>query len=302
VSQVTQHGRRELDSASRARDRAPRTVAVGVVLSLALTLALVAGCGRAPSPTAADDSTGVRAELVVYAATSTRDALQTFQATYQREHAVDLVFNFGSSGDLARQLVAAGRADVFLSADEHEMDRVEAEGLVAPGTRRSLLSNQLVVIEPADEPSCFTAPFEPAQLAGERVARVSLANVDTVPAGRYAKAWLQRVGVWDAVAARVLPGVDVRAALAAVEAGAADAGIVYRSDVARTQRARVVFAVPLEEGPRISYPIAAIAGRASHEASANFIDALSSPDAREVFEAHGFLVPVGPPGADSGPR
>jgi molybdate transport system substrate-binding protein len=260
---------------------------------VALLLTLPWGCsGESQS------APGSRVELTVYAATSTRDALQALEGPYEREHAVDLVFNFGSSGDLSKQIVAAAKADVFLSADEREMDRLEQAQLVAAGTRRALLSNQLAVIEPADGPSLFAQPFEPSQLADPRIERLSLANVETVPAGRYAKAWLERAGIWRDVSERVLPGVDVRATLAAVESGGAQAGIVYRTDVARSNRARIVFAVPVEEGPRISYPVAAIAGRPREAEARTLVDFLASPSARAVFEEFGFVARVpGPAGA-----
>src|SRR6185503_2240199 len=126
-------------------------------------------------------------------------------------------------------------ADLFFSADEKELDRVEQAGLIEAGTRRSLLSNQLVVIESGGAAaSIFHAPFTPEQLAGSELELLSLGNTDTVPAGKYAKAWLQSRGVWDQVASRILPGIDVRAALAAVESGGARAGIVYRTDAARS--------------------------------------------------------------------
>jgi len=254
-----------------------------LVLASLVPAVLAPACGEArPSP--------APVELAVYAATSTRDALLGLELAYEREHGVELVFNFGSSGDLSRQIVAAAQADVFLSADEKEMDRVEEAKLVAAGTRRALLSNQLVVIEPADAPSLFTAPFEPAQLADPRVALLSLADVETVPAGRYARAWLEKTGVWSGVSARVLPGVDVRAALGAVESGGAQAGIVYRTDAARSARARVVFAVPMDEGPKISYPVAVLAGRPHDEQARAFAAFLASPGARKVFEQFGFVV------------
>ena len=241
------------------------------------------GCAQEASPAPP------RVELAVYAATSTRDALQGIELVYEKRHAVDLVFNFGSSGDLSKQIVAAAQADVFLSADDREMDKVEHAQLLVPGTRRALLSNQLVVIEPADGPSIFRAPFEPAQLASPGVERLSLANVETVPAGRYAKAWLEQAGVWKDVAERVLPGVDVRAALAAVESAGAQAGIVYRTDVARSKKARVVFAVPPDQGPRISYPLALIAGRPAGKEARAFAEFLGSPEACAVFEETGFV-------------
>lgn len=241
-----------------------------------------------PACGADSESEGAVVEVVVYAATSTRDVLLELEEDYERSHGVELTFNFGSSGDLARQIVAAAQADVFLSADEQEMDRVEAAELLLAGTRRSLLSNQLVVVEPADSPSCFAAPFDPAQLARPEVERLSLADVESVPAGRYAKAWLEGRGIWDAVVSRVLPGVDARAALAAVESGGAQAGIVYRSDAARSSRARIVHEVPLDEGPEISYPVAVLADR-THAAQARaFAEFLASPAARATFEARGF--------------
>ena len=131
------------------------------VVSVAfVTLAASIGCSERAEEA---NAKGKRVELAVYAATSTREALRSLATAYERDHAVYLTFNFGSSSDLSRQLVAAAKADVFLSADEKEMDEVETAGLVASGTRRPLLSNQLVVVEPADGLSLLTAPFEPSQ-------------------------------------------------------------------------------------------------------------------------------------------
>lgn len=256
--------------------------------ALVALLALVAspGCGGESEERKAE---GTPVELVVYAATSTRDALQAIETVYERDHGVDLTFNFGSSGDLSNQIVAAAKADVFISADEKEMDEVEAAQLVASGTRRPLLSNQLVVIEPAGGPSIFATPFEPSQLASADVELLSLGDVETVPAGRYAKAWLEERGIWNDVSDRILPGVDVRAALAAVESGGAQAGIVYRTDVARSRKARVVHAVPMDEGPQISYPIAVVAGRPNATEAQAFVDFLASPGARATFEEFGFV-------------
>lgn len=249
----------------------------------AAVLALAAGCSGEPR------SPGARVELAVYAAASSREALLELEPIYEERHAVDLLFNFGSSGDLAKQIVAAVRADVFLSADEKEMDFVARAQLVADGSRRDLLANQLVVIEPSDGGSRFSEPFTPAQLAQVEIRLLSLADVAAVPAGRYAKDWLERAGVWSSVAARVLPGIDVRAALAAVESGGAQAGIVYRTDAAVSPRVRIVHEVPLEQGPRITYPAAVVATR-PHELEARaFVEFLASPTAGAVFDAHGFV-------------
>lgn len=263
----------------------PRRASVSFAL-LATMLAVAAGCSRESGT--GSPSSAHKVELVVYAATSTRDALQALEPAYEKDHLVDLVFAFGSSGDLAKQIVAAAKAHVFLSADEKEMDVVQTAGLVAAGSRRDLLANQLVVIEPAGSASVFAQPFAAAQLAAPSIRRLSLGDPATVPAGRYAKEWLEKTGAWKDVAERVLPGVDVRAALAAVESGAAQAGIVYRTDAARSTKARVVHVVPKDEGPRIAYPVAAIAGRAEEVEARAFVAYLASPVALAVFDGYGF--------------
>ncbi|HVQ26234.1 MAG TPA: molybdate ABC transporter substrate-binding protein, partial [Planctomycetota bacterium] len=229
-----------------------------------------------------------RPELVVYAAASLRDVLQELAPAAEAGSDARLVFNFGSSGDLARQILAADAADLFFSADEREMERVASAGRIEPATRRALLANELVVIEPADErPSLFRTPFEPAQLAD--LPQVSLADPESVPAGRYARAWLEARGAWAAVAPKVVPAVDVRAALAAVESGALRAGIVYRTDAARSTRVRVVFAVPSTEGPEIRYPLAVLKGRPEAGRARELALYLASEEALAVFARHGFV-------------
>ncbi len=232
------------------------------------------------------------AELQVYAAASLRDVLLELEPGLEAILGADLLINLGSSGDLARQIVAGAPADVFLSADEREMDRVAVLGLLEASTRRDFLSNHLVVVEPledsADWKSIFTQPFDPGQLAGGRIERLSLANVETVPAGRYAKAWLEARGVWSSVAKRVLPAIDVRAATAAVESGGAQAGIVYRTDASRSARVSVVFEVPRSEGPAIVYPAAALRRSADSARARRMLELLSERSARAIFERHGF--------------
>ena len=265
-------------------------VLTALVLAGALGPSEALGARPARTPSVAGDPV----ELTIYAAASTRDVLAALDAKYTKEHAVKFVFNFGSSGDLSKQIVAGNKADVFLSADEKEMDRVADEKLLLDGSRKALLSNQLVVIEPLDPEkpaaSLFTKPFAAEQLARAEIKLLSLANTETVPAGRYAKEWLDKKGQWAAVKERVLPGVDVSAALAAVESAGAQAGIVYRTDAARSKKVRVVFAVPLEEGPKITYPVAVLKDRPHVAEAKAFVEYLGGPAAREVFEQDGFIV------------
>jgi molybdate transport system substrate-binding protein len=236
------------------------------------------------------------AEITVYAAASLRESLQEIAADYEKANPVKVVFNFGSSGDLARQILAANKADLFFSADEKEMDRVASDGRIEEGTRKSILSNQLVVIEwidPEDPPSSFFIPgaFQPVYLTRPHIRRLALADPEAVPAGRYAKAWLEKRKVWPAVRDRVLPGVDVRAALASVESGAAQAGIVYRTDAKISKKVRVVFEVPLDEGPFIAYVLGVLKQRPNAAEVHRFADHLASEPAQKVFERFGFVVP-----------
>lgn len=251
---------------------------------------LVAACGRSGGDAA-------RVELAVYAAASTRDALEELRQDAQAASGAELVFNFGASGTLARQIAAGGKADLFLAAGEDEMDQLEAAGLLQPGTRVGLLSNQLVVVEPSGAPSWFSAPFDARQLASEQLRLLAIGDPAFVPAGKYAQRWLEARGVWSKLEQRLLRTVDARAALAAVESAAVQAGIVYRSDAARSAKVRIVHAVPLDEASRIVYPLAVLRG-ARADAARACLRHLSSAAARDTFERSGFVFL--PATADSG--
>jgi len=230
-------------------------------------------------------------DISVYAASSLRDALVAAAPACERATGTRLVFNFAASNLLARQILAAHKADLFLSADQDWMDRVQDAGLVESATRRTLLSNRLVVVAPAGS---GLAIHEPVDLAGPDVRRLSLAQPDAVPAGKYASAWLRSVGVWSRLESRVVPALDVRAALAAVETGAADAGIVYASDAATAHDVEVVYQVPPAVGPRIAYPAAAMKGRPYVPEATAVIGCLGGPEATRVFERYGFGTPTVP--------
>jgi molybdate transport system substrate-binding protein len=203
--------------------------------------------------------------LLVFAAASTSDAMTEVSRLFGKP----VRFSFGSSGDLARQIEAGAPADVFLSADVARMDRLEKGGHVR--SRRDLLKNKLVVI---------TAP---GSTLGDltQVNRLAIGDPSNVPAGAYAKEYLERVGLWASVSSRVVPTLDVRAALAAVETGAADAAIVYRTDVSKN--VRVAFE-PAEQ-PKIVYPLGVLT-RASEHADA--FAAFCAGEGRAVFDRHGF--------------
>lgn len=258
--------------------------------ALLSTVLLSAACSKFEPGSAAPTDAAPR-EVTVFAATSLRDALQEVAPDFESTHGAKVVFAFGSSGDLSKQIVTVDRADVFLSADEKEMDRVATAARIEVGTRRDLFANRLVVIEPVDGASgAFAREFSAAQLGDARITRWSLANVETVPAGRYAKAWLEAVGAYESIRERVVPAVDVRAALAAVESGACTAGIVYATDAVRSKRVRVVHSVPAADGPVIRYPGAVVTNGSAHDLGLAFLQFLTTSEVSAVFERHGFAV------------
>lgn len=230
---------------------------------------------------------GQAAELNVFAAASLTDALQEVAAAYEKETGDRLVLNLGASSTLARQIQEGAPADLFLSADEEKMDGLEKQKLLLPGTRKSVLSNTLVVVVPDDSSLRIAGPKD---LAAPSIRALALAEPRSVPAGIYAKEYLRKAGAWSQVADRVVPTENVRAALAAVAAGNVDAGIVYRTDARIAKRVRVAYEVPRAQGPAISYPFAVLAGSRRPEAARKLLVYLASPKAAAVFRKHGFLI------------
>jgi molybdate transport system substrate-binding protein len=228
------------------------------------------------------------ADLQVFAAASLTDALREISAEYEKTATGDKpVLNLGASSTLARQIQEGAPADLFLSADEAKMDGLEKRKLLLPGTRRSVLSNTLVVVVPVDSNLKISGP---ADLAAASVRAIAIAEPQSVPAGIYAKEYLKRKGLWNKVIDRVVPTENVRAALAAVESGNVDAGIVYKTDAGISKKVRIAYEVPKAEAPNISYPFAVLADSERKEAARRFLDFLISPPSLAVFRKYGFLV------------
>ncbi len=225
-------------------------------------------------------------EVTVFAAASLSDALRELAALHQKATGDTVRLNLGASSILARQIQEGAPADLFFSADEAKMDDLARAGLIEAVTRRSLLSNSLVIVVAADGgPPLESAP----DLARPAVRRVAIAEPETVPAGIYAREYLRRIGLWEKVAGKMIPTENVRAALAAVESGDVDAGIVYRTDALSSARVRIAFGVPRAEGPKISYPIALVKGGANPEGARRFLALLASPAGKSVFAKYGFI-------------
>jgi molybdate transport system substrate-binding protein len=227
------------------------------------------------------------ATLRVSAATSLTDVLQAMASVYQTQTGDTLVFNFGASSLLVRQIQEGAPADLFISADEQKMDQLQHAHLIVAGSRRSILSNTLVIVIPGDSRLTIASP---ADLAGRSVRNIALAETQSVPAGIYAKQYLRQLGLWGKVVGKVIPTNNVRSALAAVESGNADAGIVYKTDALISKGVRVAYEVPLSVGPDISYPAAVVADSKQQAAAQRLLDFLQSPPAQEIFKKYGFVV------------
>lgn len=226
------------------------------------------------------------AEINVFAAASLTNVLSEIGRAWEHRTGDRVLFNFGASSMLARQIEEGAPADLFASADELRMNQLEARHLIDRASRRSLLSNTLVIVVPASE---GMTPLTPAQLATPQIASLALAEPLTVPAGMYAREYLTRKGLWSRIAAKVIPTSSVRAALAAVESGNADAAIVYRTDALSSPRVRIAFEVTGPDAPKIAYPFALVIGDHPPSApAARFLAYLRSEPSLRLFRKHGF--------------
>ncbi len=235
----------------------------------------------------------VRAEaaaLTVHAAAILTDALKEVAADYQQERGVTVRLNFDASSILARQIEEGAPGDLFISADEAKMDQLAKKSLLAPGTRRTLLTNTLVVVVPQESRLSLGSA---ADLAGSAVKKIAVAQPSTVPAGIYTKAYLTKVHLWEEIAPKVVPTQNVRAALAAVESGNVEAGFVYKTDALISQRVKIALEISAADGPAITYPVAVLAGSSDLAAAKDFLAYLNGQKARATFQKYGFaLAPV----------
>lgn len=225
-------------------------------------------------------------EILVSAAASLTDALKEISGGYQAKAKHRVKFNFGPSSGLARQIDQGAPVDLFFSADVPQMENLDKKGRLEPGTRKNLLSNRLVIIVPADSKVAVSTPVD---LLKSDIKRIALAEPTTVPAGVYSSEYLAARGLWNKLQTKLLPVQDVRATLAAVESGNVDAGFVYKTDAIISEQVKIAYEVPTGQGPDITY-VAAIVRESKRKAAArDFLNYLSSPAGRAVFEKFGFV-------------
>ncbi|MBN8995558.1 MAG: molybdate ABC transporter substrate-binding protein [Rhizobiales bacterium] len=249
---------------------------------LALALAGLVASPMAAAPAAADD-------VIVFAAASLKNALDDVAAAYKAETGKTVSINYAGSNVLAKQIEQAAPADVFFSADLAWMDYLQEKNLIQIDTRRTLLGNKLVLVAAKDSTAAIDlAPgANLADLLGKD-GKLAMANIDSVPAGKYGKAALTKLGLWDSVSANVVQADNVRAALAFVAKGEAPLGIVYQTDANAEPDVKVIAAFPADSHAPIVYPVALTAASKNPDAKA-FLDYLESDKAKPAYEKQGFV-------------
>lgn len=238
----------------------------------------VASCGNAHTP-------NQPITLTISAAISLKAPLQAIGASYERNHPEEhVVCNFGASGTLQHQIEQGAPVDIFISAGETQMDALEKDNLLVPGTRRDLLGNQLVLIVPTRERNIkdFT------DLTKSGVKSIAVGDPQVVPAGMYAKETLEHLGLLPKILSKLVYAEDVRQALAYVETGNADAGLVYATDARISTAVRVVATAPDDSHLPILYPIALLKDSKSPQAARTLLDAIESSESLSEFEKYGF--------------
>ena len=228
-------------------------------------------------------------EITVFAAASLTNALSEAGPAFEQKEKHPVRFSFASSSALAKQIENGAPANIFISADQEWMDYLEQRKLIAEGSRVDLLGNRLVLIAPAN--STLSLELKPGVNLSEILSGGLLAtgDPDHVPVGKYARAALGKLAVWEGLDGRIARADSVRAALALVERAECPLGIVYATDAAGSRKVKVVGTFPADSHPPIVYPAALVKGKDT-PAARSLLEFLKSPAARPIFEKQGFAV------------
>ena len=248
-----------------------------------LFLLLVASTGCESSSYGVPHMDKYRLVVTVFAAVSTTNAMEEVSESFTRATGFRIQANYAASSTLAQQIALGAEPDVFLSANVAWADHIQT----LTAKRRNLLGNRLVVVVPSNSEFDLQSPED---LLRQEVEHLALADTDSVPAGRYARQALIELDLWNRLEARVVPGKDVRHALLYVETGVAEAGIVYATDAAVSNKVKVVLDVPVGLTEPVVYPAMLLECGADKSAARRFYDFLGSPEATRIFEKYGFTV------------
>ena len=262
---------------------------------LAMFILALAGCSAPSTPSAPSSTPSAgagtppaqdQAELMVSAAASLTDALQELKPLFEKNHpGVTVTYVLGSSGKLATQIEQGAPSDLFLSASKKEMDKLDEKQLIEKESRIDFARNQLVLVISKDR-LVPVSSFEDLQAGA--VQHIAVGQPDSVPAGRYAKETLEHLQLWEPLSEKMVFASDVRQVLTFVESGNAEAGIVYSSDAASSDRVQVAAAANPEWHQPIVYPGAVIQGSPRAQLARDFLASLSSEEGREILKKYGF--------------
>jgi molybdate transport system substrate-binding protein len=228
-------------------------------------------------------------EITISAAISLKNAFEDIGRIFQEKNPGGrLLFNFGGSGDLARQIEAGAPVDVFASAAQKDMDDLDQKDVIVKGTRKDFAGNSLVLIIPTKS-AIHLASFN--DLRREEIQKIAIGNPKTVPAGRYAEEVLRYFNLWDGIKDRLIFGENVRQVLDYVARGEVDAGMVYSTDaLVRAKEVRIVAEAPEQSHRPVVYPIAVVKGSKKEALAKEFISVVTSREGEKILERYGFRV------------
>ncbi|MBD2577803.1 molybdate ABC transporter substrate-binding protein [Oscillatoria sp. FACHB-1406] len=262
-----------------------KTRFLAFLLIATISFFLTVACERLTTTPNVVRNTPPTVQLTVSAAASLKDAMEAIKPVYLAKNSeTAIAYNFGSSGSLQQQVEQGAPVDVFVAAAAKQMDNLQKKGLLIDETRQDLLTNQLVLIVPKENTKI--KGFK--DLPGDAAKKIALGEPESVPAGKYAKETLTFFKLFDAVKAKAVYAKDVRQVLNYVETGNTEAGIVYETDAKTSDRVKIVEIAPSNSHARIVYPIAVIKASKHIEAAKQFVQFLSSPEAKTMFEKYGF--------------
>ncbi|MBE1443403.1 molybdate ABC transporter substrate-binding protein [Paenibacillus sp. OAS669] len=276
-----------------------KCLAMSLLVGLAV---LFSGCGTQPqagagssdsnpSLAASSPAPAAKVELTISAAASLTDALKELQASYEAMHSnVKLNFNFGASGSLQQQIEQGAPADLFLSAATKNMQALVDKQLIDKDKQKNLLTNELVVVVPADANASIGKEED---LTLSTVKSIAIGIPESVPAGNYAKEALTHAKLWETLQPKTVQGKDVRQVLQYVETGNSDAGFVYKTDALTSKKVRVAFSVNPSWYTPVEYPIGIVKATKHGKEAAEVYDYLQSKEALDVFVKYGFSAPKG---------
>jgi len=263
------------------------------MLALLMIITVLAACGTNTSPADKESSsqngksTVTKIELLVSAADSLKNSLEKIEPKFRSKHPnISLVFNYGPSGMLQKQIEEGVPADLFLSAGMKQMDALIEKQLIDQST--VWLENDLIVVSLADSPRTLSSLSE---LASNSIIKIAVGQPDSVPTGQYAQEALTESGLWETLQDKLVFAKDVRQVLHYVETGNVDVGFVYRTDALVSKKVVIVHDVDPSLHKPIIYPAGIIKNAAHAEEAAAFYQYLQTEEAQKIFKQYGFSLP-----------